>query len=142
MPAIKLSPPRAKVAKTNGNGAAKPDFKVRDLSLAEWGRKTIQVSEHEMPGLMAIRKKYGPLKPLKGVRITGSLPMTIETAILIETLVELGASVRWASCNIFSTQDHAAAAIAKAGTPVFAHKGESLEEYWWCTYQAISHPGG
>ena len=114
----------------NGNGAAKQDFAVRDLSLAEWGRKTIQVSEHEMPGLMAIRKKYGASKPLKGVCITGSLHMTIETAILIETLVELGASVRWASCNIFSTQDHAAAAIAKAGVPVFAHKGETLEEYW------------
>ena len=112
------------------NGAAKKDFAVKDLSLAEWGRKTIEVSEHEMPGLMAIRKKYGPLKPLKGVRITGSLHMTIETAILIETLVELGASVRWASCNIFSTQDHAAAAIAEAGVPVFAHKGETLEEYW------------
>jgi len=98
--------------------AKKTDFSVRDLSLAEWGRKTIQVSEHEMPGLMSIRKKYGPLKPLKGVRITGSLHMTIETAILIETLVELGASVRWASCNIFSTQDHAAAAIAAAGIPV------------------------
>src|SRR5450759_1679237 len=141
MPAIKLSPSRAKVAKTNGNGAAKPDYKVRDLSLAEWGRKTIQVSEHEMPGLMAIRAKYGPQKPFKGVRITGSLHMTIETAILIETLVELGASVRWASCNIFSTQDHAAAAIAKAGLPVFAHKGETLEEYWNLTLAALTHPG-
>src|ERR1700722_7773405 len=133
MPAIKLSPSRAKLTKAaakNGNGTAKQDFAVRDLSLAEWGRKTIQVSEHEMPGLMSIRKKYGVAKPLKGVRITGSLHMTIEGAILIETLVELGASVRWASCNIFSTQDHAAAAIAKAGIPVFAWKGESLEDYW------------
>jgi adenosylhomocysteinase len=121
--------------------AKKGDFAVRDLSLADWGRKTIQVSEHEMPGLMAIRKKYGKLKPLKGVRITGSLHMTIETAILIETLVELGASVRWASCNIFSTQDHAAAAIAAAGIPVFAHKGESLEEYWDFTLRALTHPG-
>ena len=129
------------VVKTNGNGSAKKDYSVRDLSLAEWGRKTIQVSEHEMPGLMAIRKKYGASKPLKGVRITGSLHMTIETAILIETLVELGASVRWASCNIFSTQDHAAAAIVKAGVPVFAHKGESLEEYWDFTLRALTHPG-
>jgi adenosylhomocysteinase len=120
---------------------AKNDFQVRDLSLAEWGRKTIQVSEHEMPGLMAIRAKYGPLKPFKGVRITGSLHMTIETAILIETLVELGASVRWASCNIFSTQDHAAAAVAKAGIPVFAWKGETLEEYWDLTLCALTHPG-
>jgi adenosylhomocysteinase len=143
MPAIKLSPSRRTVLKTNGNGngAARQDFAVRDLSLAEWGRKTIQVSEHEMPGLMSIRKKYGVLKPLKGVRITGSLHMTIETAILIETLVELGASVRWASCNIFSTQDHAAAAIAKAGVPVFAHKGETLEEYWDFTLRALTHPG-
>src|SRR5258707_6467209 len=141
MPVIKLSPSRRTVVKTNGNGAGKHDFKVHDLSLAEWGRKTIQVSEHEMPGLMAIRKKYGPLKPFKGVRITGSLHMTIETAVLIETLVELGASVRWASCNIFSTQDHAAAAIAKAGIPVFAWKGETLEEYWDCTLDALTHPG-
>jgi adenosylhomocysteinase len=141
MPAVKLSPPRTKPAKVNGNGASLPGFKVRDLSLAEWGRKTIEVSEHEMPGLMAIRKKYGPQKPLKGVRITGSLHMTIETAILIETLVELGASVRWASCNIFSTQDHAAAAIARAGIPVFAHKGETLEEYWDFTLAALTHPG-
>jgi adenosylhomocysteinase len=127
--------------KTNGTGS-KNDYAVRDLSLAEWGRKTIQVSEHEMPGLMAIRKKYGPTKPLKGVRITGSLHMTIETAILIETLIELGADVRWASCNIFSTQDHAAAAIARAGIPVFAHKGETLEEYWDFTLAALTHPGG
>ena len=118
------------------------DFKVRDLSLAEWGRKEISIAEKEMPGLMAIREKYAPLKPLKDVRITGSLHMTIQTAVLIETLVDLGASVRWASCNIFSTQDHAAAAIAAAGIPVFAWKGESLEEYWWCTQQAVTHPGG
>ena len=143
MAKIKLSPPRAKAAKTktNGNGSARHDYSVRDLSLAEWGRKTIEISEHEMPGLMAIRKKYGPQKPLKGVRVTGSLHMTIETAILIETLVEIGASVRWASCNIFSTQDHAAAAVAKAGIPVFAHKGESLEEYWDFTLAALTHPG-
>src|SRR5476651_715977 len=139
MATVKLPPARAKLAKTNG--AAKGDFKVRDLSLAEWGRKTIHVSEHEMPGLMSIRKKYGATKPLKGVRITGSLHMTIETAILIETLVELGASVRWASCNIFSTQDHAAAAIAAAGIPVFAFKGETLEEYWDLTLRALTHPG-
>jgi adenosylhomocysteinase len=139
MAKIKLSPSRR--VKTSSNGAAKHDYAVRDLSLAEWGRKTIQVSEHEMPGLMSIRKKYGPSKPFKGVRITGSLHMTIETAILIETLVELGASVRWASCNIFSTQDHAAAAIAKAGIPVFAHKGETLEEYWDLTLSALTHPG-
>ena len=136
---IKLPPSRTKIAKSN-NGK-KHDYSVRDLSLAEWGRKTIQVSEHEMPGLMAIRKKYGPTKPLKGVRITGSLHMTIETAILIETLIELGADVRWASCNIFSTQDHAAAAIAQAGIPVFAHKGETLEEYWDFTLAALTHPG-
>ena len=117
------------------------DFKVKDLSLAEWGRKTIQISEHEMPGLMSIRRKYAPLKPLKGVRITGSLHMTIETAVLIETLADLGASVRWASCNIFSTQDQAAAAIAKVGIPVFAWKGETLEEYWDCTLEAVTFPG-
>ncbi|MCX6902133.1 MAG: adenosylhomocysteinase, partial [Verrucomicrobia bacterium] len=132
--------PALKKAKP-GNGKPIPDFQVKDLSLAEWGRKTIQVSEHEMPGLMAIRAKYGPQKPLKGVRITGSLHMTIETAILIETLVELGASVRWASCNIFSTQDHAAAAVAKAGLSVFAWKGETLEEYWDCTLHALTHAG-
>ena len=117
------------------------DYKIRDLSLAEYGRKAISVSEHEMPGLMAIRKKYAASKPLKGVRVTGSLHMTIETAVLIETLVALGASVRWASCNIFSTQDHAAAAIAKAGVPVFAWKGETLEEYWDMTLAALTHPG-
>jgi len=140
MAAIKLTPSRRTVVKANGN-KPKQDFAVRDLSLAEWGRKTIEVSQHEMPGLMAIRAKYGKQKPLKGVRVTGSLHMTIETAILIETLVELGASVRWASCNIFSTQDHAAAAIAKAGIPVFAHKGETLEEYWDFTLAALTHPG-
>ncbi len=141
MSTIKLSPSRNKAAK-NGQSSRKHDFKVKDLSLADWGRKTIEVSEHEMPGLMSIRKKYSTSKPLKGVRVTGSLHMTIETAILIETLVELGASVRWASCNIFSTQDHAAAAIAKAGIPVFAWKGETLEEYWDCTLDAVTHPGG
>jgi adenosylhomocysteinase len=113
------------------------DFAVRDLSLADWGRKEIDIAEQEMPGLMAIREKYAPQKPLAGVRITGSLHMTIQTAVLIETLVALGATVRWASCNIFSTQDHAAAAIAKAGVPVFAWKGETLEEYWDCTWRAI-----
>jgi len=118
------------------------DYKVADMKLAEWGRKEIMVSEQEMPGLMSIRRKYAKTKPLAGIRITGSLHMTIQTAVLIETLVDLGASVRWASCNIFSTQDHAAAAIAAAGVPVFAWKGESLEEYWWCTDQALSHPGG
>jgi adenosylhomocysteinase len=117
-------------------------YKVADLSLADWGRKEISIAEHEMPGLMAIRRKYAAEKPLKGVRISGSLHMTIQTAVLIETLTDLGATVRWASCNIFSTQDHAAAAIAAAGTPVFAWKGETLEEYWWCTLQALTHEGG
>src|ERR1700740_42377 len=117
------------------------EHRVADLSLADWGRKEISIAEFEMPGLMSIRKKYAPGKPLKGVRVTGSLHMTIQTAVLIETLVDLGASVRWASCNIFSTQDHAAAAIAAAKVPVFAWKGESLEEYWWCTNQALTHPG-
>jgi adenosylhomocysteinase len=117
-------------------------YKVADLSLAEWGRKEIAIAEHEMPGLMAIRNKYAAAKPLAGVRITGSLHMTIQTAVLIETLTSLGAEVRWASCNIFSTQDHAAAAIAATGVPVFAWKGESLEEYWDCTYLALSHKGG
>ena len=136
------------LTKTNGkravatNGKARGnDYKVKDISLAEWGQKEISVAEQEMPGLMAVREKYGPQKPFAGVRISGSLHMTIETAVLIETLVELGASVRWASCNIFSTQDHAAAAIAKAGVPVFAHKGESLEEYWDFTLAALTHPG-
>ncbi|MDW8310565.1 MAG: adenosylhomocysteinase, partial [Verrucomicrobiales bacterium] len=143
MPTVKLPPTRTKLARTvakTGNGS-KGDFYVRDLSLADLGRKEIEVAEHEMPGLMAIRRKYGPQKPLAGVRISGSLHMTIETAVLIETLRELGASVRWASCNIFSTQDHAAAAIAKAGVAVFAYKGETLEEYWQFTLNALTHPG-
>jgi adenosylhomocysteinase len=118
------------------------DYKVADIHLADFGRREIQIAEQEMPGLMAIRAKYAKDKPLAGVRITGSLHMTIQTAVLIETLRDLGASVRWASCNIFSTQDHAAAAIAKTGVPVFAWKGETLEEYWWCTYHALSHPDG
>jgi adenosylhomocysteinase len=118
------------------------DYKVADISLADFGRREIEIAEQEMPGLMSIRKKYAASKPLQDVRITGSLHMTIQTAVLIETLVDLGADVRWCSCNIFSTQDHAAAAMAKAGVPVFAWKGESLEEYWWCTDQAISFPGG
>ena len=117
-------------------------YKVADIQLADFGRKEIEIAEHEMPGLMALRKKYGKEKPLKGARIMGSLHMTIQTAVLIETLVELGAEVRWVSCNIFSTQDHAAAAIAAAGIPVFAWKGESLEEYWWCTDQALRFPDG
>ncbi len=117
-------------------------YKVADIGLAEFGRKEIEIAEKEMPGLMAIREKYAKDKPLAGARITGSLHMTIQTAVLIETLKALGADVRWASCNIFSTQDHAAAAIAEAGTPVFAWKGETLEEYWWCTAQALSFPGG
>src|ERR1700723_1372042 len=117
------------------------DFLVKDIALAAWGRKEISIAEHEMPGLMSIRRKYAAAKPLQGVRITGSLHMTIETAVLIESLVALGASVRWASCNIFSTQDHAAAAIAKAGIPVFAWKGETLEEYWDLTLAALTHPG-
>lgn len=117
-------------------------YKIADISLAEWGRKDIEVSQKEMPGLMALREKYGDSKPLKGARIMGSLHMTIQTAVLIETLVHLGAEVRWCSCNIFSTQDHAAAAIAASGVAVFAWKGESLEEYWWCTNQALSFPGG
>ncbi len=118
------------------------DFKVADLSLAEFGRKEIMLAEHEMPGLMAIREEFGTSRPLTGARITGSLHMTIQTAVLIETLVALGAEVRWASCNIFSTQDHAAAAIAAAGIPVFAWKGETLEEYWWCTEQVLRWPDG
>ncbi|MFC0677130.1 adenosylhomocysteinase [Lysobacter korlensis] len=118
------------------------DYKVADISLADWGRKEIDIAEHEMPGLMSIRNKYAPDAPLKGVRVTGSLHMTIQTAVLIETLKDLGADVRWASCNIFSTQDHAAAAIAATGTPVFAWKGETLEEYWDCTLDALSFAGG
>ena len=117
-------------------------YKVKDMSLADWGRKEIEIAEKEMPGLMAIRRKYSDAKPLKDARITGSLHMTIQTAVLIETLVELGANVRWASCNIFSTQDHAASAIAASGVPVFAWKGETLDEYWWCTRQALTFPGG
>lgn len=122
--------------------AANLPYLVADISLADFGRKEIEIAEHEMPGLMALRKKYGANKPLKGARIMGSLHMTIQTAVLIETLKELGADIRWCSCNIFSTQDHAAAAIAAAGIPVFAWKGETLEEYWWCTEQALSFPEG
>jgi len=118
------------------------DYKVRDITLAEFGRNEIEIAEHEMPGLMATRAKYGPEKPLQGVRIMGSLHMTIQTAVLIETLVDLGAEVRWVSCNIFSTQDHAAAAIAATGVPVYAWKGETLEEYWWCTWKALVNPAG
>lgn len=120
----------------------KLDYKVADINLADWGRKELDIAEQEMPGLMSIREKFSKTKPLQDVRIMGSLHMTIQTAVLIETLVALGADVRWASCNIFSTQDHAAAAIAVTGVPVFAWKGESLEEYWWCTNQALSFPGG
>jgi adenosylhomocysteinase len=127
------------MAQINPNGLP---FKVADIQLADFGRKEIEIAEHEMPGLMALRRKYADRQPLKGARITGSLHMTIQTAVLIETLVKLGADVRWASCNIFSTQDHAAAAIAATGVPVFAWKGESLEEYWWCTEQALRFPGG
>ncbi len=122
--------------------AQKSKYKVKDINLAGLGRKEIQIAEKEMPGLMAVREKYGPKKPLKGARISGSLHMTVQTAVLIETLQELGAQVRWASCNIFSTQDHAAAAIANAGVPVFAWKGESLAEYWWCTQQALDFGDG
>src|SRR5262245_47810814 len=136
-----LTKPTAKKAAI-GNGKSRNDYSVKDISLADWGRKEISVAEQEMPGLMSIREKYGSQKPLSGVRVSGSLHMTIETAVLIETLVELGASVRWASCNIFSTQDQAAAAIAKAGLSVFAFKGESLEEYWDFTLAALTHPGG
>ena len=118
------------------------DYKVADIKLADWGRKEIQIAETEMPGLMALREEFGAQKPLKGARVSGSLHMTIQTAVLIETLVALGAEVRWASCNIYSTQDHAASAIAAAGVPVFAWKGETLEEYWWCTEQALTWPDG
>src|SRR6266576_2374417 len=127
------------------------DYKVADIGLAELGRKEIRLAEQEMPGLMALREQYGEQKPLKGARISGSLHMTVQTAVLIETLVELGAEVRWASCNIFSTQDHAAAAVALGpdgttedpkGVPVYAWKGETLEEYWWCTERALSWPDG
>ena len=122
--------------------AVEQDFKVADLSLADWGRRELVLAEKEMPGLMALREEYAGKKPLAGARITGSLHMTIQTAALIETLYQLGAQIRWASCNIFSTQDHAAAAIAKLGIPVFAWKGETLEDYWWCTNQALNHPEG
>src|SRR5678810_538486 len=122
---------QAKTFSTNG------DYKVADIALADWGRKEIEIAEHEMPGLMSIRRKHAAAKPLKGARVTGSLHMTIQTAVLIETLKDLGADVRWASCNIFSTQDHAAAAIAATGTPVFAWKGETEAEYWWCTEQTL-----
>jgi len=118
------------------------DYKIKDIKLASWGRKEIEIAEQEMPGLMAIREKYIKSKPLKNVRIMGSLHMTIQTAVLIETLTALGANVRWCSCNIFSTQDHAASAIAKAGVPVFAWKGENLAEYWWCTEQALNFGKG
>src|SRR2546426_235855 len=128
--------------KTSTIEDTKTDYKIADISLANFGRKEISIAEKEMPGLMAIRERYAAQKPLAGVRITGSLHMTIQTAVLIETLSDLGASVRWASCNIFSTQDHAAAAVAQSGVSVFAWKGESLEDYWWCTYRAISHPDG
>jgi adenosylhomocysteinase len=145
---LKTAAVLAEVAAVSSNYAtyaaqtpAGKDYIVRDISIAGWGRKEIAVAEHEMPGLMSVRKKYAKSKPLKGVRITGSLHMTIQTAVLIETLVALGASVRWASCNIFSTQDHAASAIAATGTPVFAWKGESLEEYWDLTLKAVIHPG-
>src|SRR5580698_9628366 len=141
MAAIKLPKTSKNRLPKNGNGA-KHDFKVRDLALAESGRKEIDIAEAEMPGLMSIREKHAKTKPLQGVRITGSLHMTIQTAVLIETLVDLGASVRWASCNIFSTQDNAAAAIAKAGIPVFAWKGETLEEYWNFTLDMLTFPGG
>jgi len=144
----------ARPAGSANPSTARPPFKVKDLSLAEWGRKEIMLAEDEMPGLMACRAKYGPDKPLKGLKVMGSLHMTVQTAVLIETLVELGADVRWVSCNIFSTQDHAAAAVVVGrpesggtvadprGTPVFAWKGETLEEYWWCTEQAIFWPDG
>src|SRR5881397_1309861 len=120
----------------------KQDFKVKDILLADFGRKEISIAEKEMPGLMAIREKYAPQKPLADVRITGCLHMTIQTAVLIETLTDLGATVRWSSCNIFSTQDHAASAIAAAGVRVFAWKGESEEEFWWCIEQTIKGPDG
>jgi len=138
----RLPAPVIEKLRHEGYGAPVPDYKVADLSLADWGRKEISIAEHEMPGLMSIRRKYAAGKPLAGVRVTGSLHMTIQTAVLIETLVDLGAKVRWASCNIFSTQDHAAAAIAAASVPVFAWKGETLEEYWWCTARALDHGDG
>jgi adenosylhomocysteinase len=118
------------------------DYKIADLKLADFGRKEITLAEMEMPGLIALRDRYGHEKPLLGARVTGSLHMTIQTAVLMQTLVDLGAKLRWASCNIFSTQDHAAAAMVDAGIPVFAWKGESLKDYWWCTYQALVWPDG
>ncbi|HET6874129.1 MAG TPA: adenosylhomocysteinase, partial [Acidimicrobiales bacterium] len=121
---------------------ALPPYRVADIGLADWGRRELNLAEVEMPGLMSLRKEYGEQKPLAGARISGSLHMTVQTAVLIETLVALGAEVRWASCNIFSTQDHAAAAIAAAGIPVYAWKGETLEEYWWCTEAALRWPDG
>ena len=127
-----LKPASTKQFSTEG------DYKVADIALADWGRKELDIAEHEMPGLMSIRRKYAATTPLTGVRVTGSLHMTIQTAVLIETLKDIGADVRWASCNIFSTQDHAAAAIAATGTPVFAWKGETLEEYWDCTLDALT----
>jgi adenosylhomocysteinase len=130
------------VSVTGGKNTAQKDYVIKDIELADWGRKEIDIAEHEMPGLMATRRKYGPQKALKGARVSGSLHMTIQTAVLIETLKELGADVRWASCNIFSTQDHAAAAIAATGTPVFAVKGETLEDYWDYTYRALTWPDG
>jgi adenosylhomocysteinase len=145
MPKVKLPPSRAKLANAaskNGSRKLKQDYLVKDIGLAEFGRKEISIAEHEMPGLMATRRKYASAKPLQGVRIMGSLHMTIQTAVLIETLADLGADVRWCSCNIFSTQDHAAAAIAAAGIPVFAWKGETLEEYWDCTIKALTWPNG
>src|SRR5258708_29702363 len=139
MPTL-TKPNGKKTAPGNGKARINTDYKVKGLTLADWGRKEITVAEQEMPGLMSVREKYGPKKPFNGVRISGSLHMTIETAVLIETLAELGASVRWASCNIFSTQDQAAAAVAKAGIPVFAFKGQSLEEYWDFTLAMLTHP--
>lgn len=131
-----------KTAENAGATSGTNDYKVADISLADWGRRELDIAEHEMPGLMSLRKKYGAEKPLKGAKIMGSLHMTIQTGVLIETLKTLGADVRWCSCNIFSTQDHAAAAIAKAGIPVYAWKGETLEEYWWCTEMALTWPDG
>src|SRR5215218_9942798 len=141
MPTLTKTNGKKNAAASNGKTRVNNDYYVKDISLAEWGRKEISVAEQEMPGLMSVREKYGAQKPFSGVRISGSLHMTIETAVLIETLVELGASVRWASCNIFSTQDQAASAIAKAGISVFAFKGETLEEYWDFTLKALTFPG-
>jgi adenosylhomocysteinase len=127
---------------TGAKTKTKGDFKIADMQLADWGRKEIRLAEKEMPGLMALRAKFGASKPLKGAKIAGCLHMTIQTAVLIETLTALGAEVRWSSCNIFSTQDHAAAAIAATGVPVFAWKGETEEEYWWCVEQTVRWPDG